>query len=185
MPILRTERLVLRPIAPTDVEALHRFWTDPGVRKYLWDNEIISHEQVREIIAESERCFAGIGCGLFAIELVERGDDLVGFCGLRRMFLNDASASTPAAEADDVELLYGILPRYWGEGLVTEAAREVLRYGFDDCGLTRILGATDTPNQRSVRVMQRLGMIFEERRNHKGLDTVVYSVSPKELASAR
>jgi [ribosomal protein S5]-alanine N-acetyltransferase len=107
--------------------------------------------------------------------------DLVGFCGLRRMCLNTGAM----ADADDVELLYGILPRYWGEGLVTEAAREVLRHGFDDCGLTRILGATDTPNQRSVRVMQRLGMIFEERCNHKGLDTVVYSVSPKELASAR
>jgi [ribosomal protein S5]-alanine N-acetyltransferase len=185
MPILRTERLVLRPIAPADVDALHRFWTDPGVRKYLWDNEIISQEQVREIISESERCFAEIGCGLYAIELAERGDDLVGFCGLRRMCLNAAAEAASEAEADDVELLYGILPRYWGEGLVTEAAREVLRHGINDCGLKRILGATDTPNQRSVRVMQRLGMIFEERRNHKGLDTVVYSVSPKELASAQ
>lgn len=179
MPILRTERLVLRPIAPPDVDALHRFWTDPGVRKYLWDNEIISQDQVREIIAESERCFADIGCGLFAIELAECPDELVGFCGLRHMF------AETAGPADDVELLYGILPRYWGEGLVTEAARRVLHFGFEDCGLQRILGATDTPNQRSVRVMQRLGMTFEDRRNHRGLDTVFYSVSPEELASTR
>jgi [ribosomal protein S5]-alanine N-acetyltransferase len=172
MPILHTERLVLRPIAATDVAVLHRFWTDPAVRKYLWDNEIISVQQVREIIDDSDGCFAEVGCGLFAIELGERPGELVGFCGLRHM-----------AEGDGIELLYGILPRYWGEGLVTEAAREVLRFGFDDCGLPRIVGATDTPNQRSVRVMQRLGMTFQERRNYKGLDTVFYSVSPQELAA--
>lgn len=174
MPILRTERLVLRPIASSDEAALHQFWTDPAVRKYLWDNEIISKQQVRQIIEESDRCFREVGCGLFALELAESSGALVGFCGLRHM-----------ADGEDVELLYGILPRYWGEGMVTEAAREVLRFGFDDCGLHRILGATDTPNQRSVRVMQRLGMIFEERRNYRGLDTVFYSVSPEELAASR
>lgn len=173
MSTITTERLNLRPIAPTDVEALHRFWIDPAVRKYLWDNEIISKETVDEIIRNSEACFADIGSGLFAIELAERPEELVGFCGLRRM-----------CEPARIELLYGILPRYWGEGMVSEAARAVLRHGFEQCGLERIVGATDTPNQRSVRVMQRLGMVFEERRQHKGLDTVFYSISPAELPDA-
>jgi RimJ/RimL family protein N-acetyltransferase len=174
MPILRTERLTLRPIAPADVEALHTFWTDPSVRRYLWDNEIIPRETVVEIVANSEACFREIGAGLFAIELEERPGELVGFCGLRRM-----------QGSDEVELLYGILPRHWGEGLVTEAARAVLRHGFEACGLARILGVTDTPNQRSVRVMQRLGMVFQDRREHRGLDTVFYSITAEELADAR
>jgi [ribosomal protein S5]-alanine N-acetyltransferase len=171
MATLCTQRLVLRPISPSDVDALHAFWTDPAVRKYLWDNEVISRETVVEIVRHSESCFRELGAGLFAIELLEQPGELIGFCGLRHM-----------SDSDDVELLYGILPRYWGEGLVTEAAREVLRHGFEACGLPRILGATDTPNQRSVRVMQRLGMVFEDRRQHKGLDTVFYSISPRELA---
>lgn len=173
MLILRTQRLLLRPISPSDIDALHRFWTDPSVRKYLWDNEVISKDRVEEIVSASDACFRDLGSGLFAIELASQPGELVGFCGLRHM---DGSA--------DVELLYGILPRYWGEGLVTEAAREVLRHGFESCGLARIMGATDTPNQRSVRVMQRLGMVFENRRQHKGLDTVFYSISPKEFADA-
>lgn len=171
MPILSTERLVLRPISPLDVDALHAFWTDPAVRKYLWDNEVISRTTVVEIVRDSEICFRELGAGLFAIELHDHPGELIGFCGLRHM-----------SDSDDIELLYGILPRYWGEGLVTEAARAVLRHGFEACGLPRILGATDTPNQRSVRVMQRLGMVFEDRRQHKGLDTVFYSISPQELA---
>ncbi|HEX7037103.1 MAG TPA: GNAT family N-acetyltransferase [Pseudomonadales bacterium] len=173
MPILSTERLVLRPIASSDVDALHAFWIDPSVRKYLWDNEIISRETVEEIVRSSERCFEEIGAGLFAIELHTRPGELVGFCGLRRM---DGT--------DQMELLYGILPRYWGEGLVTEAAKAVLHHGFEACGLDRIMGVTQTPNQRSVRVMQRLGMVFDGRREYKGLDTVFYSISPNEFADA-
>jgi RimJ/RimL family protein N-acetyltransferase len=171
MPTLSTARLVLRPISPSDVDALHCFWTDPSVRKYLWDNEIISRDTVVEIVRASDACFRELGSGLFAFELASEPGQLVGFCGLRHM---DGT--------DDIELLYGVLPRYWGEGLVTEAAREVLRHGFETCGLERIMGATDTPNQRSVRVMQRLGMVFEGRREYKGLDTVFYTISPKELA---
>ena len=171
MPILSTERLVLRPISPSDVDALHRFWTDPSVRKYLWDDEIIPRETVVEILAASDEAFRRLGSGLYAIELGAQPGELVGFCGLRYM-----------EGRGDVELLYGILPRYWGEGLVTEAARAVLRHGFESCGLERIMGATDTPNQRSVRVMQRLGMVFQDRREYKGLDTVFYSISPRELA---
>jgi [ribosomal protein S5]-alanine N-acetyltransferase len=170
MPNLSTERLTLRPISLSDVDTLHTFWTDPAVRRYLWDNEIISRDMVVDIVRDSDAAFRDFGCGLFAIELQTLPGQLIGFCGLRRM-----------AESQDVELLYGMLPRYWGEGLVGEAAREVLRHGFADCGLDRIVGATDTPNQRSVRVLQRLGMVFEERRQHKGLDTVVYSITSEAL----
>ena len=53
MPTLRTERLVLRPIAGCDEAALHRLWTDPEVRRYLWENRILSREKVVEIINES------------------------------------------------------------------------------------------------------------------------------------
>ncbi|MEQ8857586.1 MAG: GNAT family N-acetyltransferase [Pseudomonadales bacterium] len=177
MPELSTQRLILRPIGQADVDALHGFWTDPAVRKYLWDNEIISKETVREIVQASEACFREVGSGLFAVELRDAPGELVGFCGLRRMNAADERAA-------EIELLYGILPRHWGEGLVSEAAREVLRHGFEDCGLARIVGATDTPNQRSVRVMQRLGMVFQERRRYKGLDTVFYSITPTDLATA-
>lgn len=173
MSTITTDRLLLRPIASSDVEALHQFWTDPAVRRYLWDNEVISRETIEQIVADSVGCFREVGAGLFAIELKEVPGELVGFCGLRRM-----------VASEQMELLYGILPRYWGEGMVSEAARTVLRHGFETCGLERIMGATDTPNQRSVRVMQRLGMVFEERRQHKGLDTVFYSISSKELADA-
>lgn len=163
---LETERLRLRAIEDSDIDALHRLWTEPAVRKYLWDDVVISRSTVEEIVESSDRDFERLGFGLFALELRNAPDELIGFCGLR-----------PMDGGPETELMYALLPAHWSQGLASEASQRVLRYGFEECGLTRIVGATDTPNHRSARVLQRLGMTFEERRVYKGLDTVFYSLS--------
>ena len=165
MPVMETKRLKLRPLADADLPALHRFWTQPDVRRYLWDNQIISIERVAEIVATSTAFFAACNSGFFAIEFKDKPGILMGFCGHRQF-----------EDGETVELLYGILPEYWGEGLVTEAATEVLRHGFADCGFDRVIAVTDTPNQKSVNVMQRLGMVFLRRCEWHGLDTVFYEM---------
>ena len=170
MSTLKTQRLCLRPLVAADVPALHRFWNDPEVRRYLWDNQEVSADVITEIVVRSEACFDEFGAGFFAIEFASSPDELIGFCGYRRF-----------EDTDQPELLYGILPEHWGEGVITEAARAVLRHGFEDCGIERVIAATDTPNQRSVQVMQRLGMFFEERRQYHGLDTVFYALVRKDF----
>ena len=174
MTILRTRRLVLRPIVHDDTSPLHEFWTDPDVRRYLWDNQIISVERVTEIVASSLSFFEETGSGFFAIEFANDSGRLIGFCGHRRF-----------EDGESVELLYGILPGFQGAGLVTEAATEVLRHGFLDCGFDRVIAATDTPNQKSVNVMQRLGMVFDGRREWHGLDTVFYSIDRADFSADR
>ena len=169
--LIETQRLLLVPFAADDVEALHELWTDPDVRRYLWDDVVIPRSTAEEIVASSARDFAERGFGFWALYARDGSEDLMGFCGFRRFEGSD----TP-------ELLYGILPRYWGRGFVTEAGHAVIRHGFEHCGFERILGATDTPNQSSVRVMQRLGMVFDVRREFHGLDTVFYTLSPEDYA---
>lgn len=170
--VLTTERLRLRPLEGGDVDALHALCLDPDVRRYLWDDRIVSRETVEEVIRRSKAMFAAHGYGFFALELSEAKRSLVGFCGYRQF------EDTP-----QVELLYAIAPEYWGEGLVSEAAVEVLRHGFESCGVERVVASTDTPNQRSVRVLQRLGMTFDCRREFHGLDTVFYSMTREEFAT--
>ena len=170
MVILQTKRLRLRPLAEADIPALHRFWTQPDVRRYLWDNEIISVEQVAEIVAASAAFFDQCGSGFFAIEPQDGSGALLGFCGHRRF-----------EDGETVELLYGILPEHTGEGLVTEAAAEVMRHGFQTCGFEKVIAVTDTPNQKSVNVMQRLGMVFQRRCEWHGLDTVFYEMDQADF----
>ena len=169
-PRLETDRLLLRPIEEGDLLPLHAFWTEPEVRRYLWEGRILSLETVDQIIESSRDTFKREGYGLFGLALKQDVQQLIGFCG-NRLF----------EEGHQIELLYGIHPHQWGRGLGSEAAREVLRYDFEQCGLEHIVAATDTPNQRSVKVLQRLGMSFQERREWHGLDTVFYSISKQEF----
>ena len=170
MATLATERLMLRPLISDDVPALTQFWNDPEVRRYLWDNQELSTEAIRALVVQSEVCFRELGAGFFAIELIDRPGALAGFCGFRQF-----------EDSDQPELLYGILPEHWGQGFVTEAARAVLQHGFEACEMSCVVAATDTPNQQSVRVMQRLGMFFSERREYHGLDTVFYALARDEF----
>src|SRR5713226_134843 len=102
---LATARLRLRPCTLDELDALHRFWTDPDVRRYLWDDQIISREKAEAVLQSSLASFPMHGFGLWTVTLTE-DDALIGVCSLRN-----------GGDPPEVELIYGITPAYWGQGL--------------------------------------------------------------------
>jgi ribosomal-protein-alanine N-acetyltransferase len=164
---IQTRRLIMRPFTMNDVDALHRLWTDPQVRKYLWDDLVISREQAAEVVENSMASFAQRGFGLWAVFPKDK-DELIGFCGFR---LFD--------DPPEVEILYGISPAHWGQGLATEAAQAMLRCGFDEHGFERIFAGADPPNAASFRVMEKCGMTFAKRMFINNIE-VAYYVIPRE-----
>jgi [ribosomal protein S5]-alanine N-acetyltransferase len=161
---LKTARLNLRPLVMDDVDEIHRIWIDPGVRKFLWDDEVISHEQAASVIADSLAHFESTGYGLWAVR--QHGEEpIIGFCGY--WFFHDPP---------ELELLYGIATEQWGRGLGAEAAQAMIRYGFEALGLTRIQASTDALNLASVRVMEKCAMTFARREATNGLDTIYYAI---------
>lgn len=162
---IETDRLLLRPLAPADAEAMHALWTDPAVRRYLFDDEIIPRAVVDDEIAGSARLMAARGYGLWAVRLRDT-HEIVGFCGYR--FFH---------EPPQLQLLYGLAPAYWRRGLATEAARAMIRYGLDVNGFERIIASADAPNVASHRVLERAGMRFMKRETVNGLDTVYYELA--------
>ena len=170
LPLIETARLRLRPFMPDDLDVLLRFWTDPEVRRYLWDDHIISRGQVEAVLQSNLVSFQTHDFGHWAVIHARRGS-LIGFCGLRC-----------TGDPSEVELLYGIAPPYWGQGLATEAARAVLRYGFEEKQLARIIASADTPNVASVRVLKRVGMRFERYgRTDAGGELVYFAMSREEF----
>lgn len=162
---IETGRLRLRPLAQGDADELHRLWVEPGVRRYLWDDEVIAPERTRAAVEESVRLFESSGLGLWAVR-PRGGDELIGFCGF--WFFH---------EPPRPELLYGVAPRLWNRGLATEAARAMLAYGFGRLSFGRIEASTDAANVASARVLERAGMSFWKREVTDGLDTVYYAVT--------
>ncbi len=146
-PTLETSRLVLRPLTEADADAVYAISNEPRVRRYLWDDEPVSVEAVEGVISRSSESFAETGLGVFGVR--RRGGDgrLIGYCGLLRV---------PGTAG--VELFYALLPRWWGRGLATEAARACLRFGFEEIGLEQVVAGADSPNAASRRVISKLGM---------------------------
>ena len=147
LPPLRTSRLALQPFRPDDVDALHALWTDPAVRQYLWDDEVITRSRALEVVEGAIAAGSATGVGMWTLRELDAADVVIGFCGLRHL-----------ARAQAVELLFALLPQWWGAGLAVEASTAVLRYAFTDLDLTRVLAGADPPNTRSFAVMERLGM---------------------------
>jgi ribosomal-protein-alanine N-acetyltransferase len=172
---LATPRLRLRPAEDGDVDALHALWTDPDVRRWLWDDVVIERATAAERVAASRASFARSGFGHWIVTRAGDGAWL-GSVGLVEL---DPEVGP--------EVLFAFHPRHWGHGYATEASRAVLAHGFGHCGLARVVGRTDAPNQASARVLERLGMDFEGERAIAGRPTRCYALAREafERAHAR
>jgi ribosomal-protein-alanine N-acetyltransferase len=167
---LRTGRLVLRAFDAGDEDALLEQWNDPDVRRYLFDDQEVSREAVREQLVASRRNFEAIGCGYFTIRPAQAPARVIGFAGLR-----------PYGGAGAIELLYALRPEAWGRGLATEAARAVLVLGFERCGLEEIHAGADPPNAASFTVMERLGMSVRGHVTLEGRTARYYRITKAEF----
>jgi RimJ/RimL family protein N-acetyltransferase len=154
LPIIHTERFVLRPWSQEDVDALHALWAAPEVRGYLWDHVVITRETTEQIINSHMATVERHGIGYWALLAPPPAKPpalpIAGFCGFR--FMDDGP---------DIELIYGLRAEYWGQGLATEACLASIEYLWRSTRFPVLYARTDPPNERSVRVMQRIGMMHE------------------------
>ena len=172
LPELRTARLRLRPFGVGDVDAIHALWTDPGVRRFLWDDRVIGRERAAEEVSSALKDEAEGGFGLWTLHL-RAAWGVIGFCGFRRMH-----------GADELELLYGLLPGHWGKGLAVEASRAALDQLFAACSPPRVYALADPPNAQSFRVMEKLGMRFDRDGEAEGMPARFYVLeAPVSMAS--
>ncbi|MDP9055464.1 MAG: GNAT family N-acetyltransferase [Acidobacteriota bacterium] len=146
---LETERLRLRRWKPDDREPFARMNADARVMEFF--PKTLTRDESDETADRIEKGFAKHGFGLYALELRETGQ-FIGFAGL-------AVPEFDAPFMPRVEIGWRLAFEHWGRGLATEAAREALRYGFGELGLTEIVAFTVPANSRSRRVMENIGMM--------------------------
>lgn len=152
---LQTPRLLLRRWRGDDVGALAEIYGDPEVMRFIGDGSVRDRAQTAAGLALMEREWDERGLGLFAVEVRETGQ-LAGWVGLAvPTFLPEV---LPA-----VEIGWRLGRPLWGRGIATEGARAVLRFGFVDCGLDRIISIRHVDNRASGRVMDKIGLRFDRR----------------------
>lgn len=168
---IETRRLLLRRFAPDDFEAMYSLWTDGESMRYVqpegWPH---GREESLALFLRGIRFFDDHGFGQFAVVPKDEGR-VIGYCGLK--FLNGTEG--------EVELLYGVSKEFWNRGLVTEAARAVLRYAFEQAGLAEVVAVALPENTGSWRVMEKCGMRREGLTTHKGYRVVRYSITREDF----
>ena len=148
MVILETDRLILRKWTEADAESLFRYAKCPDVGPIAgWP----PHKSVAESIDVIRNVFSGEEC--YAI--CEKGrDEAIGAIELK---LNGHTDMT--GRDDECELGYWLGKPFWGKGYMTEAAREIVRHGFEDIGMNTIWCGYYDGNQKSKRVQEKVGFI--------------------------
>ena len=168
---LETERLILRPWGEDDAEDLYTYASDPEIGPPAGWPPHKSVDHSREIL---RAVFSAPDT--FAVCLKDNGKP-IGSIGFHR---NDL-----AEEEDEYELGYWIGKPFWGQGLIPEACRELLRYAFEELHMRAVWCGYYEGNEKSRRVQQKLGfqyhhttesvdvpLLGEKRTGHVSLLTV-------------
>jgi RimJ/RimL family protein N-acetyltransferase len=166
-PILRTERLLLIPLASRHVELEVQLDSDPEVLRYIFgrarsrDEVLASHAQ-RIALASS---VDGLGYwmafgsdGGAADSHPPQSEEAGEFMGL--MMLPPAHGPDQPDDPTVADLGYRLHRQHWGKGLASEAARALLRHAFETVGQSRVIAQTMAVNTGSRRVMDAIGMRY-------------------------
>lgn len=165
---LYTSRLRLQPVRASDLEALEELWSDPAVMQFLPGNQPRSREETQAELNFMLEHWASTGFGAWTISFKDR-DELIGYCYLQYLHLEPGGVSAESLpDPNLVELAYGLARAYWGQGLVPEAARAALEFGFSEAGLEQIVAGIHTDNHASQRVLEKLGFQEDPTLNFYG-----------------
>lgn len=162
---LTTERLLLRPFTPADLDNLCALDSDPAVMLFInggipTPRDEIRNQTLPRFLRPDER-FAGYD---FWAAIERSTGEFLGWFEFR---------PREAGQTDEVELGYRLRQEAWGKGYATEGSRALIRKGFTELGVRRVVASTYEDNIGSQRVMQKSGMTLVR----------TFHMTPTELAA--
>ena len=143
---IRTERLVLRPVTMEYLHSTHAYASDIENTRLMMFLPYESLEETEAAIRESEEQWRMENPHHREFAILKDGEHIG---GITLYFLDDPAEG---------ELGWVLNKKYWGHGYVTEAAKAMLQYAKDCCGVRRMIACCDSENAPSRRVMEKLGM---------------------------
>ena len=169
-PNLETDRLILRRLSAEDVLEIFALRSNKEVMKYIPRPLVKTMaDAMAHIVMIDEKIESNEGIN-WAITLKDN-HKLIGIIGHYRI----------KPEHFRAEIGYMLLPEYHGQGIISEAIKEVVNYGFEMMKLHSIEAIIDPENLASEKVLQKNGFVKEahlkENEYYEGrfLDTVIYS----------
>ncbi len=164
---LTTDRLILRYFQQDDFKELHALLSDPEVMRFSL-NGPYNKEKSAEFLEKSLEQARKQEPSLYAVFDKVSGA-FIGSCGLYLQRINGK---------ERWELGYRLLPKYWGQGLASEAAQAVKNYAFSSLGLTGLISIIEPENIGSIKVAKRNGFTLESSMLYnKKISVKIYALS--------
>lgn len=148
-----TPRLTLREFVVDDAEFVLRLLNEPSFIEFIGDRGVRTLQDAEAYLQDGPiASYRKHGHGLFRVSLRD-GDVPIGMCGLVKR-----------DTLPDPDIGFALLPAFWNQGYVTEAAQAAIKHGREALGIRTILGITTPGNVRSIAVLQKLGLSFLEEK---------------------
>jgi len=154
--LLETKRCRLREMLPSDAPYVYELNLHPDIFKFTTDPPFKNIEATKDFI-KKYAAYYKMGIGRWTIELKE-GNKYLGWCGLKYI-----------PKENEVDIGYRLLPQYWGNGYAVETANACCHFGMQELGIKRIVARIHKQNFRSIRVAEKMKMIYEKDLDYDGV----------------
>jgi RimJ/RimL family protein N-acetyltransferase len=168
MPVLETQRLVLREFQFEDLDALAAILCDRATMRYYPVS--FDRAAVADWIQRNRTRYANDGHGLWAM-ILKSTRELIGDCGLVRQSVD---------AVDEIEIGYHVRRDLWNQGYASEAARACRDYGFANLKVDRLISLIRPENLASRRVAEKNGMTIWKEVTKVDLLHYVYAVKREQ-----
>jgi RimJ/RimL family protein N-acetyltransferase len=168
IPVIETERLILRGPSPADAAVWVTFIADPDFGRYVPRSKVTRapQERAERIIGAYQQRWEAQPLSAMGWAATRKADgQFIGLCGIEEL-----------SGTNDGELDYLLGKPYWSQGYATEAARAMVGFAFDNTGWDRVVAAIVPANLASSRVVDHLGFVYEKHVNYyelTGADSIV------------
>ncbi|MBP4048563.1 GNAT family N-acetyltransferase [Chromobacterium violaceum] len=156
---IETPRLLLRPLQESDAPFILELVNEPAFLANIGDKDVHDLAGARNYIEKGPQAsYRQHGHGLLMVALRDNGEP-VGICGL----VKRDSLPHP-------DIGYAFLQRHWGRGYASEAGAACLEHGRNTLGILCVVGITAPHNQGSIRVLEKLGLVYDRTLDLPGID---------------
>lgn len=151
-PVLKSQRLTMRAIVPTDAVEIFKMQTDDLVLRYIAKEKPTTLKDVEALIDTLDKAYEKQEMLCWAAVVNEgESQQIIGTCGFNRIEKENLRAEIGGA----------LSPQYWGMGVAYEAVKKIVEYGLQELGLHAIEAKVDANNKSAIFLLEQLGFVRE------------------------